>query len=675
MNDLERDLRELFRDEAASVDAPTLAPEPVLRRTRRRQVRTVVAGAAATMIVLVGAVIAADAIRNPTATVPANPTAYGERTATIDGITVTAPAGWTLTDDLPMAHILPATSESCSFSGSAVPVAGPGATQAASAEASDTAAQPLQSCSSSPVAMPAGIPVLQLANFALPAAGFVCDVADIERTGIPSDGVAAYVAEFPRGVATADFDRACPGSEEIVTFADTSLSTVYAAVSVVGPGASAEDAALVRDFVHTLGGTRIVASEAATAGPGFVVAAGDDGGTPWRLEAGFISLDSPDAPIGAMLVTADIDGHERCDVAPPAGEIVQRAFRLGDDAWLQWGTAPARVSAVTSVAPEGTRTDATLLPWPGGFPSFPGTPALDGSIWYAIVPSPGTIETTPLGTTTTTAAPSGQRLDAATDGSATMATGHDLGVDWELRVEQGVVTLTADGQLIGSAGSFQNGGGGQWDVDAGTFLIYQQPLSVSSMTAVIDRSDAPDVAGRWMPSTDTLGHDGRLWVLPVPGEGTGTVQVNDDLPTFVSWPTHGTVELGEVLMAGSDGTVSWGLSWASPGCVVDAIARNAGDEATISCQGPYAGGDVLVTGEAGTTRVLYVIVGPTGMTGQTADQRSMVLCNDFPPSAGSWSGSAACVAIVPVGSPAQVELADADGNPIGTPITLEPVRQ
>jgi hypothetical protein len=397
MNDLERDLRELLRNQAASVDAPTLAPEPVLRRSRRRQIRTVAGGAAATAIVLAAAVVAIGTLRNPTGTVPSAPIGFAERTATIGGVPVTAPAGWTLIDDSPMARFLPASSESCSFSATASPVTLPGGSAASTGDQAGAEGSPVSatdaepSCSSSPVAQAAGIPVLQLTNVELPLIGFVCDVTGIDPTDFPSNGVAAYVAEFPNGLSTAEFDRACPGSEEIQTFADESGTTVLAAVSVVGPNASAEDAALVRDFVQGLDGIRIARSEPSTAGPGYVVAAGTDGGTPWRIEAGISSLGTSGASIGAMLVVTDPDGHESSDSSPPSDEISERASELADGSWLQWGTDPASTTAITGVAADGTRTNATLLSWPDGLRPFTDA-TLDGTIWYLVAMERGTLE-------------------------------------------------------------------------------------------------------------------------------------------------------------------------------------------------------------------------------------------------------------------------------------------
>ena len=59
MNDLDRDLRELFHDKAGSIDAAPAAPTDVLRRGRRRQVRTVFASSLAAVAALAIAVAVA----------------------------------------------------------------------------------------------------------------------------------------------------------------------------------------------------------------------------------------------------------------------------------------------------------------------------------------------------------------------------------------------------------------------------------------------------------------------------------------------------------------------------------------------------------------------------------------------------------------------------------------
>ena len=122
MNDLDRDLRELFHDKAGSIDASPAAPTDVLRRGRRRQVRTVFASSLAAVAALAIAVAVAARLSGGPNQIPVTNPPYGERIATIHGITVTAPAGWTLIDDWPVASLLPTTSQTCSFSATGSPI-------------------------------------------------------------------------------------------------------------------------------------------------------------------------------------------------------------------------------------------------------------------------------------------------------------------------------------------------------------------------------------------------------------------------------------------------------------------------------------------------------------------------------------------------------------------------
>src|SRR6476661_7682307 len=126
MNDLEQDLRELFEHRAADVDVPGLAPGGVLRRGRRRQIGTVVTGVAACLVAL-GVAAAAIGHASHPAVIPGG-NGLPERTTSIGGVPVTAPAGWTLVDDWPLATILATSNETCSFSATATPVQQVGST-------------------------------------------------------------------------------------------------------------------------------------------------------------------------------------------------------------------------------------------------------------------------------------------------------------------------------------------------------------------------------------------------------------------------------------------------------------------------------------------------------------------------------------------------------------------
>ncbi len=65
--DIERELRELFREKAgeapaATFNAPTAAPQEVLRRGRRRQLGTVLGSAAIVLVLIVGSVAGLNAV-------------------------------------------------------------------------------------------------------------------------------------------------------------------------------------------------------------------------------------------------------------------------------------------------------------------------------------------------------------------------------------------------------------------------------------------------------------------------------------------------------------------------------------------------------------------------------------------------------------------------------------
>src|SRR4051794_10312733 len=319
MTDLEHDLREMFEQRASHVDVPGLAPKDVLRRGRRRQAGTVVTGLVACLIGLGVAAAAVGQARHP-ASIPGRGNGLPERTTSIGGVPVTAPAGWTLVDDWPLATVLATKNEMCSFSGTGTAVdqptdVGPVPSTTPSNEdiSGDGGSTSGQSCTSENVGYPAGIPVLQLANFAIPLTTTVCGLADQEApVALPDDGVAVYVAAFPGGVGSQDLIDACPGADNVTdgssiqTFADRTVQTPYAGVVVAGAAASGEDIAAAQTYLESLGGIRVDPAEPpARPGPGYVIAAGNGDITSWRLEAGIISLAARGGTpgLGAIVIT------------------------------------------------------------------------------------------------------------------------------------------------------------------------------------------------------------------------------------------------------------------------------------------------------------------------------------------------------------------------------------
>src|SRR3954452_23937108 len=263
MTDLEHDLRELFEQRASHVDVPGLAPKDVLRRSRRRQAGTVVAGLVACLIGLGVAAAGVGPTRHP-ALIPGRANGLPERTTSIGGVPVTAPAGWTLVDDWPLAAVLATTNETCSFSWPATSAdrataAGPVPSTPPSNEGTsgDGGSTSGQSCTSENVGYPAGVPVLQLANFAIPLTKTVCGLADQQAPlALPDDGVAVYVADLRAAPMLGDLQAACPGSDgfpdSLQTFFDTGHHTDYAAIGVAGPAASDADIAVARDYIDGL---------------------------------------------------------------------------------------------------------------------------------------------------------------------------------------------------------------------------------------------------------------------------------------------------------------------------------------------------------------------------------------------------------------------------------------
>jgi hypothetical protein len=158
--DIERELRELFREKAG--EAPTgtfdtsgVTPREVLRRGRRRQVGTVLGSAAIVLVLIVGSVAGLNAVLRG----EEDPFTTGdydvfERTATIEAFTVTSPSDWYLVNEWPLSMQMAVTSGSASGECTA---AAPGA------------GQPSPVCTSSEPSvqvepLPHGLPMFQLSN-------------------------------------------------------------------------------------------------------------------------------------------------------------------------------------------------------------------------------------------------------------------------------------------------------------------------------------------------------------------------------------------------------------------------------------------------------------------------------------------------------------------------------
>ena len=209
MNDLERDLHELFDQRVRDVDPAVLAPDAIIRRGHRRQARTAVGGVLAGVVAIAVALAAVGSFQRSDGVTPAGPNDLPARATHIGGVPVTAPAGWTLIDDTPLLNVVSTSTQSCSFSATGTAVDANGSPVAGSGPAPE----PSSDCTSTAQDLPAGVPFLQLANFDLPLMESVCDWGE-DRWTLPSDGVAIYVASFPSGMDSPALLDACPGSEQ-----------------------------------------------------------------------------------------------------------------------------------------------------------------------------------------------------------------------------------------------------------------------------------------------------------------------------------------------------------------------------------------------------------------------------------------------------------------------------
>src|SRR5262245_1852983 len=219
MNDLERDLKQLFDDRAARIDVSPLAPQPVLRRGRRRQVRTAVGGALAGIAVIVMGFAGFRAVvndqRTPAVT-PAPGPALDARSATIAGFTIDVPQGWSLVDWWAATPWLP--TQTCfssvgsevtvgpdgSFSGQGTPVDG----------SSSSEPSPQETTTCQPINEKVGLPILQLSHVDVGMQGFECDgSSDSAKEFLTGDQVVATLNE---GQVDVQRSAADGGSEPFV---------------------------------------------------------------------------------------------------------------------------------------------------------------------------------------------------------------------------------------------------------------------------------------------------------------------------------------------------------------------------------------------------------------------------------------------------------------------------
>ena len=405
MNDLERDLHELFDQRARDVDPAVLAPDAIIRRGHRRQARTAVGGVLAGVVVIAVALAAMGSIQRSDGVTPAGP----ERPAGASGTHRRRARDRAGRMDADRRHaaaerdrdvhavVFVQRQRDGGQTQNGSPVGGP-----------DRRRSHPRIARRRPKTCPPACPFLQLANFELPLMESVCDWGEGSVASLPADGVALYVAAFPNGMRSATLLDACPGAEQYATMSatyanaytfalttqDDSIRLTMAAVAVAGPDASDADLAVVRSFFDQpiFGQTNpYVALDPHGVGPAYVLAAGGTAQEGWRLEAGIKSFAADGKPMPASIFVTTASGSETAkadatlfnseDLDVVGGQVVQH------------GNLAGGFTGVDVTGPDGVVTHADVYAWPQDLLTIADSQAFDnaGGIWLATPPQEGEV--------------------------------------------------------------------------------------------------------------------------------------------------------------------------------------------------------------------------------------------------------------------------------------------
>ncbi len=376
MTDIEHELRELFEEKTRDARTMPGAPPEVLKRGRRRQVGTVAIGATTALLVAVASIAVLRAEGPGRATTPGS-NDLGERTATIQNFTVTAPSGWTLIDWGPST------------------AAGISVTQATPQPSTTSAGTTLVYAHPSPVFELANIdPGLDERSACSPSGpvrGSTDAAMVIERGDLVwNTGATETPQPWPVPVDPT-LNRIGPCGEGNYTAFELN-GTPYFAFLRVSTGASETDRQLLFDAYAGMQARIAPSATTAFASPGaigYVLAAGVEQGVPWRLELGprieFPTLTAVNTPKTACLrvLTANDRGFgctplseasTAAGLGPTGQLVVDRIFVDGpvlpDAAAVELQTPGQDPVEATIVAvPDSIRSSVASLSGGGDIPA------------------------------------------------------------------------------------------------------------------------------------------------------------------------------------------------------------------------------------------------------------------------------------------------------------------
>jgi hypothetical protein len=213
------------------------------------------------------------------------------------------------------------------------------------------------------------------------------------------------------------------------------------------------------------------------------------------------------------------------------------------------------------------------------------------------------------------------------------------------------------------------------DLDGGTLLVARR--DEAAVGPIVLSDDGQTFVGDWMALPAGGGDPaGNLWIVPLPGTGSGLQLEETGLPTALSWPTHEIPQAGDVPSAGSTKDLtSWALRWTADDCpvleVVDTADGLPSPLTSERCIAPWdpaaddvAAGITFVSDEAFAT---VAVIGPTGFTLDpisAEDQPYTVQCGTTFAAPG-WEDTGVC--IISMANPIDVSLQahHEDGSSIG----------